>query len=199
LCNAAAEAARAATLAFLNNDVEALSLDWLDRLLAWARLPSVGAVGAKLLFPDGRVQHAGVVVGVDGHATHFERFRRADSSDYFGRDDAPHEVAAVTGACLVVEKAKFDAVGGFDAVNLPVEFSDIDLCLRLAERGWTNLVEPAAVLTHREAATRKAWLSQEERYADQVAYFKSRWRKALRDDPFFHPALSLDWHSAALG
>ena len=105
----------------------------------------------------------------------------------------------MTGACLAVARAKFDAVGGFDAVNLPVEFSDIDLCLRLAERRWTALLEPAAVLIHHEAATRKASLAQELRYAAEVAYFKSRWRHRLRADPYFHPALSLDWHGAALG
>ena len=199
LCNAGAAEARAPTLVFLNNDVEAPSSDWLDLLVAWTGLSSVGAVGAKLVYPDGRLQHAGVVIGIDGHAVHFERFRPPDAPGFFGRINVPHEVSAVTGACLAVEKAKFDAVCGFDAVNLPVEFSDIDLCLRLAERGWTALLEPAARLIHREAATRKVFRSQEKRYASEVAYFKARWRKRLRDDPYFHPVLSLDWHTAALG
>jgi len=199
LCNAGADEARARTLVFLNNDTEALSSHWLDRMIAWTSLPSVGAVGAKLIYPNGQLQHAGVVIGVDGHATHFERFRPPDAPGYFGRINLPHEVSAVTGACLAVDRAKFDAIGGFDALNLPVEFSDIDLCLRLAERGWTSVFEPDAVLIHHEAATRKLWRSQEKRYAGQVAYFKSRWRRLLRDDPYFHPALSLDWHAAALG
>ena len=198
LCNAGAAAAFAPVLVFLNNDVEALAPDWLDLLLGWTSQPSVGAVGAKLVYPDGRLQHGGVVIGVDGHASHFERFGKPDEPGLFGRLGVPHEVSAVTGACLAVEKAKFDAVGGFDAVNLPVEYSDVDFCLRLAERGWTALVEPAALLVHREAATRRVWRSQEQRYADQVAYFKKRWRERLRDDPYFHPALSLDWHTAAL-
>ena len=199
LCNTGVDGARAVTLVFLNNDTKALSPHWLDRLIAWTRLPSVGAVGAKLIYPNGQLRHVGVVIGVDGHATHFERFRPRNAGGYFGRGNLPHEVSAVTGACLAVEKAKFDAIGGFDAVNLPIEFSDIDLCLRLAERGWTALLEPAAVLVHHEAATRKLWRSQEKRYAGQVAYFKARWRRFLRDDPYFHPALSLDWHTAALG
>ncbi len=199
LCNAGAAEARAPNLIFLNNDIVALSPDWLDLLVGWTALPSVGAVGAKLIYPDGRLQHGGVVIGVDGHATHFERFGRPDEPGFFDRLNVPHEVSAVTGACLAVEKTKFDAVGGFDAINLPVEFSDIDLCLRLAERGWTTLVEPAARLIHHEAATRKVWRSQEQRYAGQVAYFKERWRARLRDDPYFNPALSLDWHTAALG
>jgi GT2 family glycosyltransferase len=199
LCNAGAAEARAETLVFLNNDTEVVSAHWLDRLTAWTVLPSVGAVGAKLLYPNGRLQHTGIVLGVDGHATHFERFRPPDEPGFFGNVNLPHEVSAVTGACLAVEKAKFEVVGGFDAANLPVEFSDIDLCLRLAEKGWTALFEPAAVLIHHEAASRKVWRSQEKRYAGQVAYFRSRWRHVLRDDPYFHPALSLDWHTAALG
>lgn len=199
LCNAGAAEARAPTLVFLNNDIEAPASDWLDLLVGWAGLPTIGAVGAKLVYPDGRLQHAGVVLGIDGHVNHFERFRPPDDPGFFGRINFPHEISAVTGACLAVEKRKFDAVGGFDEVNLPVEFSDIDLCLRLAERGWTALIEPAALLVHREAASRKIWRSQEKRYAGQVAYFKERWRNRLRDDPYFHPALSLDWHTAALG
>ena len=187
LCNAGADQARADILVFLNNDTEAISAHWLERLIAWTVLPSIGAVGAKLLYPNGRLQHAGIVLGVDGHATHFERFRPPDEPGFFGRVNLPHEVSAVTGACLAVEKAKFDAVDGFDAANLPVEFSDIDLCLRLAERGWTALVEPAAVLIHHEAASRKVWRSQEQRYAGQVAYFKSRWRQRAPRRSLFPP------------
>ena len=121
-----------------------------------------------------------------------------DELGYFQRLDVPHELSAVTGACLAVAKAKFGAVGGFDAQNLPVEFSDIDLCLRLTERGWASLLEPSAVLIHHEAATRKVSHDQERRYACEVAYFKARWRHRLRADPYFHAALSLDWHMAAL-
>ncbi len=198
LCNDGAAEARADTLVFLNNDTQALSPGWLERLIGWTPLPSVGAVGAKLVFPDGTIQHAGVIVGVDGHANHFERRYAPDELGYFQRLDVPHELSAVTGACLAVAKAKFGAVGGFDAQNLPVEFSDIDLCLRLTERGWASLLEPSAVLIHYEAATRKVSHDQERRYAREVAYFKARWRHRLRADPYFHPALSLDWHGAAL-
>ena len=199
LCNAGSREARAATLVFLNNDTEARSPDWLEKLISWTPLPTVGAVGAKLIFPNGRLQHAGVIVGIDGHANHYELPAGQTGVGYFNRLQFPHELSAVTGACLAVEKAKFDAVGGFDAENLPVEFSDIDLCLRLGERGWTSLLEPEAQLIHHQAATRKTSRDQELRYATEVAYFKDRWRHRLRADPFFHPALSLDWHSVALG
>ena len=199
LCNDAAREARAATLLFLNNDTEARSTDWLEKLISWTPLPTIGAVGAKLLFPNGRMQHAGVVVGIDGHANHFDLKSANNGAGYFERLLVPHELTAVTGACLAVEKAKFEAIGGFDAENLPVEFSDIDLCLRLDDRGWVSLLEPEAVLVHHQAATRKVSRDQERRYAEQVAYFKSRWRHRLRADAFFHPALSLDWHFPALG
>jgi O-antigen biosynthesis protein len=199
LCNDGAREANNASLVFLNNDTEPVAPDWLTLLAAWTSAPTVGAVGAKLLYPDGRLQHAGVIIGIDGHANHYELSAGKDDAGYFNRLLVPHELSAVTGACLAVDKGKFDAVGGFDAINTPVEFSDIDLCLRLGERGWVSLLEPRALLVHHEAATRKVSRDQERRYADQIAYFKNRWRGALRADPFFHPALSLDAHRPALG
>ncbi|MBV1703413.1 MAG: glycosyltransferase, partial [Hyphomicrobiales bacterium] len=199
LCNAAAARARADALVFLNNDVEARSSDWLADIVRWTPLRGVGAVGARLLYPGGTLQHGGVVLGIDGQACHFERGGDPSARGFFDRADAPHEISAVTAACLAVERAKFEAVGGFDARNLPVEYSDIDLCLRLGERGWGALMAPAATLVHREAATRKVAKSQESRYAAEVAHFRARWAHVLRADPYFHPALSLDWHSAALG
>lgn len=199
LCNEAAAMSRTETLVFLNNDTEARSEGWLATMSKWTAEPKIGAVGAKLLFPDGRIQHGGVVLGIDGHANHFERFAPTGAPGYFRRSDVAHEVSAVTGACLAVSRNKFCVVNGFDAVDFPVEFSDIDLCLRLRQQGWGSLMAPEAVLIHHEAATRKIFRSQEKRYAKQVATFKTRWRDALRDDPYFHPALSLDWHEAALG
>jgi GT2 family glycosyltransferase len=103
-----------------------------------------------------------------------------------------HEVSAVTGACLAIEKVKFDAVGGFDDVNLPVDLNDIDLCLRLSQRGWKTLYIPAAVLIHKESASRGRTADHAHRYPREIAYFRSRWGGALHDDPYFHPALSLN-------
>ena len=199
LCNQAAAQARAPALVFLNNDTEILNEEWLDELLAWVENPEVGAVGAKLLYPDGRVQHAGVVVGIDGLAGHFECGLGAAEPGYFGRLNTTHEVSAVTAACLAVEAKKFFAVGGFDEVNLPVEFSDIDLCLRLTERGWKTLYAPVAPLIHHESASRGASLRPDVRYREQHAYFRARWLHVIRDDAAFHPALSLDALQASLG
>jgi O-antigen biosynthesis protein len=190
-CNDAASEALAPVLVFLNNDTEIIDETWLDPLLHWAQQPGVGAVGAKLLYPNGRVQHAGVVLGMGGRAGHFERTLPKDDPGYLGRLRVPHEVSSVTAACLAVEKRKFDAVNGFDAVNLPVELNDIDLCLRLAEHGWATVFVPESVLIHRESASRGIVLHPDKTYGREHMYFRTRWIHRLRDDRFFHPALSL--------
>ena len=112
----------------------------------------------------------------------------------------PHEVSAVTGACLAVERAKFLAVGGFDAEALPVELSDVDLCLKLNARGWQTLVDPGVHLLHEESASRGgATFRRLSKYSRQRDIFIERWRHVLRDDPFFHPGLSLYSLAVALG
>jgi GT2 family glycosyltransferase len=199
ICNEGARAARHPFLLFLNNDVRALAPDWLGRMLAFAAAPGVGAVGAKLLFPDGRLQHGGVVLGLDGFAGHVQRAVGADDPGYLGMLAWPREVAAVTGACMAVEARKFFEVGGFDEVRLPIEYNDIDLCLRLAERGYKSVFEPRARLEHRESASRGANPYLDSRYAHEHSYFRERWGRMLRDDPYFHPALSLDALEIALG
>ncbi|MDT2019447.1 glycosyltransferase family 2 protein [Methylocella sp. CPCC 101449] len=199
LCNAGAKAARFDMLVFLNNDTKVLSPDWLQKLTAWACRPDIGAVGAKLLFPNDKVQHAGVALGLHGTAAHFEAGSPPDSVGYFGRLEVPHELSAVTGACLVIERSKFDLVGGFDEVNLPVEYGDIDLCLKLQERGLRNLIEPRARLVHLESASRGNIVPSEIRYKDETAYFKQRWFSVIRNDPYLHPALSIETTEAALG
>ena len=199
LCNAGAREARFPFLLFLNNDVQALGPDWLGRMLEFAARPQVGAVGAKLLFPDGTLQHGGVVLGLDGFAGHVQRGVAADDPGYLGALAWPHEVTAVTGACLAVEAAKFFEVGGFNEAWLPVEYNDIDLCLRLSERGYVSVFEPRARLLHLESASRGANRWMDSRYASEHGYFRERWAARLRDDPYFHPALSLDALEIALG
>jgi len=198
MCNLGASLARAPLLVFLNDDVEARTPDWLDLMAGWAMRPDIGAVGAKLLYPDGRLQHGGVVLGMGGRAGHAERFAAADAPGYFGRLNVPHEISAVTGACLVVAAEKFAAVGGFDEDNLPVDLNDVDLCLRLAQRGWGCVMEPRARLIHHESATRGDHTRGHTRYAAEIAYFTRRWAREIGDDPYFHPALSLDQTDPAL-
>ena len=190
LCNRAAEQATGEVLVFLNNDTEAMRPDWLVNLIGWAVDPEVGAVGAKLFYPSGRLQHAGLVLGLCGYAAHIDIGAPPAYPGYLDRFTVPHEVSAVTGACLAVQKSKFDAVGGFDAERFPVELGDVDLCLRLAQRGWKTILTPDAVLTHKESATRGR-SNVARRYAAERKQFLAAWQEVLRDDPFFHPALSL--------
>ncbi|WP_395666456.1 glycosyltransferase [Methylocella sp.] len=213
LCNLGAAAApeRAETLLFLNNDVEILHEGFLAALAAPASEPHVGAVGALLLYPDGRIQHAGVVLGMGEAAGHFLAGQdgagqdgagqgggapKGAEADWLGRALVPHEVSAVTGACLALGRASFARVGGFDEVNLPVEFNDLDLCLRLGELGLATLVAPGARALHLESGSRgRATFRRLSAHARERDYFRERWRDRLRDDPYFHPGLSL--YSAA--
>ena len=200
LCNEAAAASRADVLVFLNDDMEILSEGWLDRLVSHALEPDVGAVGARLTYPDGRLQHVGVLAGMGGSAGHFGAPAPGDDPGWAGRNGVTHEVSAVTGACLAVAREKFEAVGGFDAVHLPIELSDIDLCFKLNARGWQTLIDPAVHLMHEESFSRGgATFRRLDKYGDQRAVFVERWRHVLRDDPVFHPALSLYSWRAALG
>lgn len=182
-------------LLFLNNDIEAKEAGWLERLRALAALPDVGAVGATLLYPDGRVQHAGVIVGPGGYAEHAFKFAPLNLN---GRRNpgyncglvATREWSAVTGACLMMRRDVFDAVAGFDE-GLPVGFNDTDLCLRLRERGLAVLNDGFSLLTHHESATRRP--AGEVRHPNDAARFAARWRMMIeKGDPFYSPLLSLD-------
>lgn len=194
LCNAAAEVAQTSVLVFLNNDV-VVRAGWLDTMTTWALRPDVGAVGTTLVYPSGRVQHAGVVIGLAGHAAHVEREAEPGQPGYLRRLVSDREVSAVTAACLAVEKTKFDAVGGFDAKTFPIELNDIDLCLRLNAAGWATICLAEPVLVHHESATRGTTRDMDGAYGHERRQFKARWSASIRDDPYFHPALSL--HSIA--
>ncbi len=190
LCNRAAELSQGRVLVFLNNDTVAIQPDWLANLVSLAVRPDVGAVGAKLVYPSGRLQHAGLVLGLGGYAAHIDTGEGPAHRGYLDRFTVPHEVSAVTGACLAVEKEKFDAIGGFDAKRFPIELGDVDLCLRLRQRGWKTVFTPHAVLTHHESATRGR-SNVAKRYAKERQHFLENWKDAVLDDPCFHPALSL--------
>jgi O-antigen biosynthesis protein len=198
MSNAGAKATQARVLLFLNNDIAMLDHDWLKAMVRWAIKPDIGVVGAKLLFPNGLLQHAGVVLGFGGIAGHVYRRLPKDYRGYLDQLTVPHEVAAVTGACMAVERSKFEAVGGFDAEHLPVDLNDIDFCLRIAEQGLSNLWTPQATLIHHQSATRGIDWDPFVLYRKERAYFVERWAHVIRDDPHFHPALSLHAHDVAL-
>nr|WP_284210265.1 glycosyltransferase family 2 protein [Methylorubrum aminovorans] len=192
MVNAGARAAEGDILVLLNNDVAVLRPDWLDVLTAQAARPEVGAVGAKLLYEDGRLQHAGVVVGLGGEAGHILRRRPADTPGHLDRLTVAHEVSGVTAACLAVAREKYRAVGGFDEATFPIDFNDIDFCLRLGARGWKTMWTPHAVLSHLESVSRGRPVgAARARFEREAAAFTERWRSVIRHDPFYHPALSL--------
>lgn len=198
LCNAAVAAASGDFLLFLNNDTRVITPDWIERLLYFAAEPDIGAVGAKLLYPDHRTQHVGIVLGMGGVAGHFGANLPEQALGWMARNLVPHEVSAVMGACLMVERRKFEAVGGFDAVNLPVDLNDVDLCLRLAERGWRTICHSSVVLIHHESASRGGGLRLQRVYEKERRFFLERWRAAIRNDPYFNPGLSLYANEEAL-
>ncbi|WP_174298216.1 glycosyltransferase family 2 protein, partial [Sphingomonas bacterium] len=189
--NFAVRHARDGYLCFLNNDTQVTAGDWLGEMMRYAVRPAIGAVGAKLLYEDGSIQHAGVVMGLGNAAGHAHRGLRAGDPGYFAQAHAAHYASAVTGACLVVEKAKFDAVGGFDAEGLQIAYNDVDLCLKLGRAGWRNVYAPQATLFHLESKSRGADLSSAhiDRYMRELEVLQTRWGTTTVVDPMHHPGL----------
>jgi O-antigen biosynthesis protein len=192
MVNAGVAEASGAVIVLLNNDVAVLEPGWLEAMVRQACRPEVGAVGAKLLYGDGTLQHAGVVVGLGGRAGHILRRRPGDTPGHLGRLRVAHEVSAVTAACLAVAREKYLAVGGFDAEAFPVDFNDVDFCLRLGAAGWKTVWTPDATLAHLESVSRGPSVgAKRARFEEEAARFSERWRAVIRHDPFYHPALSL--------
>ncbi len=190
--NNAAAIATGELLCLMNNDIEILEPDWLAIMATQALRPDVGAVGAQLLYTDGRIQHAGVVIGIGNAAGHAHRFLRPEAEGYFRRHALPQFVSAVTAACLVVRKDRFDAVGGLDEANFAVAFNDVDLCLRLNRYGWQSFYEPRAVLVHHESISRGHDTDPvgAARFAGELAALQRIWHTDAITDPFHHPRLS---------
>lgn len=190
--NYAAAKARGKLLCLLNNDIEVIAPDWLAIMATQALRHDVGAVGAQLLYPDGRTQHAGVVIGVGNAAGHAHRFVNPADHGYFRRHALPQFASAVTAACLVVARDRFLAVGGLDEANFAVAYNDVDLCLRLNQRGWQSLYEPRAVLIHHESVSRGLDLDPvgAARFAGELAALQRIWHTDRIVDPYHHPQLS---------
>lgn len=192
--NFAVREAKGSFLCLLNNDTEVVEPDWLGELMRYAVRPDVGAVGAKLLYGDGTIQHAGVVVGLGGAAGHAHRFTRAGEPGYFRQPHVAQFVSAVTAACLVVGKGKFEAVGGLDEQEFAIAFNDVDLCLKLQAAGWRNVYDPHAVLLHLESKSRGSDLTpnQLERYLRELRVLQERWGTKDYQDPLHNPNLDPD-------
>ncbi|MGY6552314.1 MAG: glycosyltransferase [Erythrobacter sp.] len=190
--NRAALEASGELICLLNNDIEMLAPDWLGIMATQALREDVGAVGAQLLYPDGRIQHSGVVIGVGQAAGHAHRFLTPKDEGYFHRHVLPQFVSAVTAACLVVRRDRFLQVGGLDEASFAVAFNDVDLCLKLNELGWQSLYEPRAVLVHHESVSRGFDRDPigSARFASELAALQRRWKTDRIVDPFHHPDLS---------
>lgn len=181
-------------LVFLNNDTEVISPNWLEEMVAYAVQPQIGAVGARLLYPNDTVQHAGVVVGVLGVADHILKGLPATQPGYLGLAKTVKNVSALTAACLMTRRELFWEVGGFDEQNLPVAFNDVDYCLKLREKGLELVWTPYAELYHYEALSRGVDVSieKENRLYQEITTMFGRWPGPIASDPYYNPNLSLD-------
>ncbi len=188
LNDAAAQRSEADVLVFLNNDTEVVDPEWLRVLLAQALRPEVGAVAPLLTYPDGRVQHAGVALGLHGWAGHpFAGLQPDEQTPFGSATDGTRNWLAVTAACMVVERRKYTHVGGFDQ-GFQVGGGDVDLCLRLTAAGYRSLCVPATTVIHDESATRDpAKIPPGDFDASRRSYGAFR----TVGDPFYHPALTL--------
>jgi O-antigen biosynthesis protein len=183
--NWAARQAQGDILVFLNNDTEVLHGDWLDELARWADLPHVGAVGPKLLYADNTIQHAGIILGMEGFAGHIFRGMPAHASGPFGRTDWYRNYQALTGACLAMRREVFEAQEGFDE-GYRLAFSDIELCLRIRRHGFRIVFHPHVVLRHDEGRTRFNHTPN----ADLCLAFQQMSRRIVEEDPYFNANLS---------
>ncbi len=195
LNNHAVGFARGEVLGLLNNDLEVITADWLTEMVSHAVRPEIGAVGAKLLYPDGTVQHAGVVLGIGGVAAHVHKYLPGDAPGYCGRVGVVQNLSAVTGACLVVRTSLYRQVGGMNAANLAVAFNDIDLCLKLRDAGYRNIYTPHALLYHHESISRGRDDTPAKRdiFEREFGYMQRAWREKLCDDPAYNPNLTLEY------
>ncbi len=190
--NFAVRHARGKVLCLLNDDTEVITPGWLEEMLGLLYQKDVGVVGAKLLYPDGTVQHGGDVVGVGGVANHAHAFLGRDDPGYQGRALLAQDMSAVTGACLMVWKSLYEKLGGLEEQRLPVAFNDVDFCLRVREAGYRVVWTPHAELYHQESASRSRDRSaaRVRQAKSEAAYMRKRWKQVLRHDPFYNPNLN---------
>lgn len=194
LNNRAVAQARGEFVALVNNDIEVITPDWLGEMVSLACQQGVGAVGAKLLYPDQTLQHAGIVLGVAEVAGHAHKHLPAWLGGHGHRARLMQSFSAVTAACLVVRKDLYEQVGGLNDADLKVAYNDVDFCLKLRDAGYRNVWTPYAVLFHHESATRGSDMSgaQRERLALEQAYMRERWGALIANDPAYNPNLTLD-------
>lgn len=199
LNNAAARLARGELLALVNNDIEVITPGWLTEMVSHALRPEIGAVGAKLWYPNDTLQHGGVILGRGG-AWHAHSGITRDDPGYMGRAVRVQALSAVTGACLVVRKSVYERLGGLNEVDLTVAYNDVDFCLRAVESGYRNVWTPFAQLYHHESATRGTDDTEEKarRARRELDYMQQRWGQLMWEDPAYSPNLSGEFDDFSL-
>ena len=191
--NFAVAHAKGEYLLFLNNDVKSINSDWLEEMLGVCQRPEVGGVGAKLIYPDNTIQHAGCVIGMGGIAGHMFVDMPADRTGYLHKASLLQDMSAVTAACLLMKKEVFEQAGGFTE-ELAVAFNDVDLCLKVRKNGYLIVYDPYVKLYHMESKTRGAEDSKEKvrRFQTEIEYMRCHWIDILKNgDPCYNKNLSL--------
>ncbi|MFY9781180.1 MAG: glycosyltransferase family 2 protein [Candidatus Baltobacteraceae bacterium] len=183
----------------LNNDTEVISADWMEAMVEQAQRPSIGAVGAFLLYPDGSVQHAGVITGIGGVAGHSHKYFPGNALGYFSTLRAINNYSAVTAACLMVRRSVFDQVGGFDE-GLAVAFNDVDFCLKIRKAGYRNVCLPHVKLYHFESKSRghEATPEQIRRFQGEIKVMEQRWSTRAVPDECYSRHLTLEHENFAI-
>ena len=180
-------------LGLINNDISVIEPDWLDEMMGHLVRPEVGIVGAKLLYENDTIQHAGVIVGLGGVAGHAFRHEPRHARGYDDRLILCQELSCVTAACLLTRKDVYNQVDGLDEVNLRVAFNDVDYCLKVRDKGYKVIWTPFAELYHLESASRGHDLSRDNihRWQREYEFMRNKWRYALEWDPFYNPNLAI--------
>ncbi|MCH1930197.1 glycosyltransferase family 2 protein [Shewanella sp. A25] len=183
--------AKGQLIGLINNDVEVINGDWLEQMVSHACRPDIGCVGAKLFYPDGRIQHAGVILGIGGVAGHAHKYFAGHHNGYHSRLSLVQNFSAVTAAALLVRKSVYLEVGGLEP-ELKVAFNDVDFCLKVREAGYRNLWTPFAELYHHESVSRGFEDTPEKqlRFKSEIQWMKTRWGNLLHTDPCYNPNLS---------
>ena len=180
---------------FLNNDIEIITPDWMEEMLGYCQREDVGACGAKLLYPSGQVQHAGVVIGLGGPAGHILHGARNNVFSYVEKVECTQDLSAVTAACMMMPKDVFKRAGGFDE-GFKIAYNDVDLCLKVRELGLLVVYNAFVEAYHYESASRGAENDdplKEKRWKDEVSRFESKWAEILeKGDPYYNVNLALD-------
>jgi GT2 family glycosyltransferase len=185
-------------IVLLNNDIEIISPEWIEAMLEFSQRKSIGAVGAKLYYPNDTIQHAGIIIGIGGVAGHSHKYFDKEATGYFSRLNIVNNFSAVTAACLMVKKDIYNEVGGLDEENLKIAFNDVDFCLRVQEHGYRNIYIPYCEAYHHESISRGAEDNPEkvERFNKEVEYMKNRHKEILESgDPYYNVNLTLDYEN----